>query len=217
MEPDPDRRPDLPRFLGMLREARWRRLSDDVLGRQTSGPSPVRLQVALAFALASDPEAFTTLSGQELLRRRFRTGDRVRLDSMADADGHLTVLLLGSAGALEVVLRRPGTEDNFFAARQRHRLLLRLAPPAGQERVLVIWSRQDVRRSDRAWQQWLERRGEELFPSGPRPERAVRGVVVEGEGRSAPPQGSWRAVVIMLDHAGTESPREGAEPERTGC
>src|SRR5262249_33210160 len=48
MDPDPDRRADLPRFLGMLREARWRRLSDDVLGRQAAGPSPVRLQVAVA-------------------------------------------------------------------------------------------------------------------------------------------------------------------------
>jgi hypothetical protein len=208
MVPDPDRRPDLPPFLGMLREARWRRLSDDVLGRQTSAPPPVRLQVAVAFALASDPETFTSLSGQELLRRRFCTGDRVRLDSMADADGHLTVLLLGSAGALEVVLPRPGTEDNFFAAQQRHRLLLRLAPPAGQERVLIIWSRRDVRRTDREWQQWLERRGEDLFPPAPRPERAARGMVIEGEGRSAPPQGSWRALVINLDHAVTESPRE---------
>jgi hypothetical protein len=208
MEQDPDRRPDLPCFLGMLREARWRRLSDDVLGRQTSAPSPVRLQVAVASAAADAPGSFTPLPARELLRRRLHTGDRVRIDSVADANGHLTILLLGSAGGLEVVLPRPTAADNFFSARQQYRLL-RLAPPAGRERVLVLWSRQDVRRSDREWLRWLERRGEDLFRTAPSLARAVRCLEVEGEGRSAPPEGSWRAVVVALDHASPEPAREG--------
>jgi hypothetical protein len=201
MEPDPERRADLPRFLGMLREARWQRLAEDVLGRQSAGPAPVRLQATVAFAPADAPDSFAPLAAQELPRYRLRTGDRVRIESSADADGQLTVLLLCSGGALEVVLPRPSAEDNFFAARQQYRLLLRLTPPAGRERVLVIWSRQEVRRSDREWQQWLEQRGEQLFRCAQqRPKRAVRSMVVEGEGRSAPPMGSWRALVIPLDH-----------------
>jgi hypothetical protein len=209
MEPGPDRRPDLPRFLGMLREARWRRLSDDVLGRQPAGPTPVRLQVTVASAAADAPDSFTPLPARELLGRPLHTGDRVRIDSVADANGHLTVLLLGSAGGLEVVLPRPTAADNFFAARQQYRLLLRLAPPAGRERVLVLWSRQDVRRPDREWLRWLERRGEDLFRAAPRPTRAVRRLEVEGEGRSAPPEGSWRAVVVPLDHASPGPAGEG--------
>jgi hypothetical protein len=209
MEPVAERRADLPCFLGMLREARWQRLAGDVLGRQPAGPTPVRLQVTVASAAADAPDSFTPLPARELLRRRLHTGDRVRIDSVADANGHLTVLLLGSAGGLEVVLPRPTAADNFFSARQQYRLLLRLAPPAGRERVLVLWSRQGVRRSDREWLRWLERRGEDLFRAAPRPTRGVRCLEVEGEGRSAPPEGSWRAVVVPLDHASPGPAGEG--------
>jgi hypothetical protein len=201
MEPDPDRRVDLPRFLGMLREARWQRLAEEVLRRQPGEPAPVRLQAVVAVAPADAPDSFTPLPAGELPSRRLRTGDRVLLESEADADGHLTVLLLGSAGGVEVVLPRPTAEDNRFAARQRHRLLLRLAPPAGRDRILVVWSREDVRGAARDWQRWLERRGE--GPAEPSPQRRprMRAVVVEGDRRLPAPGGSWRALVICLDHA----------------
>jgi hypothetical protein len=200
MEPDPGRRADLPRFLGMLREARWQRLAEEVLRRQPGEPAPVRLQAAVAVAPADAPASFTPLSGEDL-SRRLRTGDLVHIESVASADGHQTVLLLGSSGALEVVLPRPNAEANFFAAGQRHRLLLRLTPPQGRERVLVAWSRGDVRRSAREWQRWLERRGEELVstaPPGRRP--VVRGLELVGSAPGLPPQGEWRALVIPLAH-----------------
>src|SRR5262249_18829692 len=151
-------------FLALLREARWRRLAEEVLGRQAGEPATVRLQAAVAHAPADDPTAFTPLTPHELTRRRLRTGDLVRIESAASADGYQTVLLLGSSGRLDVVLPRPSAEGNFFAAGQRHRLLLRLTPPGGCDRVLVVWSREDVRRSDREWQEWLERRGDEFAP-----------------------------------------------------
>jgi hypothetical protein len=197
----PEGRADLPRFLGMLREARWHRLAEEVLGRQPGRPAAVRLRAAVAVAPADDPDSFTPLPAEELQRRRLRTGDRVLVESEADADGHLTVLLLGSSGDLEVVLPRPTAEDNRFAARQRHRLLLRLALPAGRERVLVVWSRKDIRGSARDWQRWLERW--DGGPAGPTARRppGTRAAVIEGEGQSPPPGGSWRALVICLDHA----------------
>jgi hypothetical protein len=200
MEPDPERRVDLPRFLGMLREARWQRLAEEVLRRQPGEPAPVRLQAAVAVAPANAPDAFTPLSGEDLARS-LRTGDLVRIESVASADGHQTILLLGSSGALEVVLPRQNAEANFFAAGQRHRLLLRLTPPQGRERVLVVWSRGDVRRSAREWQRWLERRGEELVPTAPPGRRpAVRGLELVGSAPGLPPQGEWRALVIPLAH-----------------
>src|SRR5262245_3313815 len=103
MEPDPGRRVDLPRFLGMLREARWQRLAEEVLRRQPGEPVPVRLQAVVAVAPANDPDSFTPLAGEDKFRLRLRTGDLVRIESMASADGHQTVLLLGNSGALEVV------------------------------------------------------------------------------------------------------------------
>jgi hypothetical protein len=199
MGPDPDRRVDLPRFLGMLREARWQRLAEEVLRHQPGEPAPVRLQAAVAVAPANAPDAFTPLSGGDPARR-LRTGDLVRIESVASADGYQTVLLLGSSGALEVVLPRPNAAANFFAAGQRHRLLLRLTPPQGRERVLVVWSREDVRRSAREWQRWLERRGEELVQTAAAPGQAIRGMEVIGSAPGAPPRGDWRALLIPLDH-----------------
>jgi hypothetical protein len=204
MEPDPGRRADLPRFLGRLREARWQRLAEAVLRRQPGEPAPVRLQAAVAVAPADAPDAFTPLSGADLSRRRLRTGDLVRIESVATADGHQTVLLLGSSGELEVVLQRPNAEGNCFAAGQRHRLLLRLTPPAGRERVLVVWSREDIRRSAREWQRWLERWGAESVPTAaPAPRQAVRAMEVLGSAPGQPPQGDWRALVIPLAHGET--------------
>jgi hypothetical protein len=184
----------------MLREARWQRLAEEVLRRQPGEPAPVRLQAAVAVASANAPDAFTPLSGGDLARR-LRTGDLVRIESVASADGYQTVLLLGSSGALEVVLPRPNAEANIFAAGQRHRLLLRLTPPEGRERVLVVWSREGKRRSAREWQRWLERQSEEIVPTAPpRPRQAVRGLEVVGSVPGQPPQGDWRALVIPLTH-----------------
>jgi serine/threonine-protein kinase len=202
MGPDPQQRPDLPRFLGVLREARWQRLAEDVLRRQPREPAPVRLQASLAVAPADAPDSFTPLAAEDLHRRRLRTGDLVRIESVASANGYQTILLLGSAGEVEVVLPRPNAEANFFAAGQRHRLLLRLTPPQGRERVLVVWSRDDVRGSAREWREWLERRGEAFVRTAAQtPGPAVRGMEVLGSAPGLAPQGSWRALVLSLEHA----------------
>jgi hypothetical protein len=218
MDPDPQRRPDLPRFLGMLRETRWQRLAEEVLRRQPEEPTSVRLQATVAVAPADAPDSFTPLPALELPQRRLRTGDLVRIESVASANGHQTILLLGRSGDVEVALPRPNAEANFFAAGKRHRLLLRLTPPPGHERVLVVWSRDDVRRSAREWQQWLERRGESFVRTAPQPPRpAVRGMEVLGSAPGLPPQGSWRALVLSLDHASPEpSAEEGTGSDRTG-
>jgi hypothetical protein len=201
MEPDPERRVDLPQFLGRLREARWQRLAEEVLRHQPGEPARVRLQAAVAVASADTPDSFTSLSPQELPRLRLRTGDLVRIESAALADGYQTVLLLGSSGALEVVLPRPNAEVNFFAAGQPHRLLLRLTPPQGRERVLVVWSRSNIRRSVHEWQRWLERCGEVFVePATLAPKQAIRGMELIGSAPGQPPQGDWRALVIPLVH-----------------
>jgi hypothetical protein len=111
------------------------------------------------------------------------------------------------------VLPQPNAEANFFAAGQRHRLVLRLTPPQGRERVLVVWSRGDVRRSARQWQRWLERRGEALVPTAPPATRqAVRGLELVGSAPGQPPRGDWWALVIPLAHINSEL----AQAEGTG-
>jgi hypothetical protein len=214
-EPDPQRRPNLPQFLGMLREARWQGLAVRVLRDQPDEPTPVRLQAAVAVARPDAPDAFATLQTAELASRRLQTGDLVRIESVATADGHQTILLLGGSGDLHVALPRPNAEANFFAAGQRHRLLLYLTPPQGRERVLVVWSRQDVRRSVREWQQWLEQRGEALMKTASRPSRrTVRGVDVIGSVAGIAPQDLWRALVLTLDHASAGRHRAAIHQQR---
>src|SRR5262249_41607442 len=88
MERDPELRADPPRFLGMLREVRWERLAREVLGRQHEEPTTVRLQAAVAHAPADAPNSFTPLTPSELTRERLRTGDLVRIESVASADGY---------------------------------------------------------------------------------------------------------------------------------
>jgi hypothetical protein len=201
MEPDPVRRVDLPQFLGRLREARWQRLAEEVLRHQPGEPAPVRLRAVVAVASANTPDSFTPLSPQELPGLRLRTGDLASVESVASADGYQTVLLLGSSGALEVVLPRPNAETNFFAAGQRHRLLLRLTPPQGRERVLVVWSRDNISRSAREWQRWLERWSEEFVqPATLAPNQAVRDMELIASAPGQPPHGDWRALVIPLAH-----------------
>jgi hypothetical protein len=207
-EPDPGRRVDLSRFVGLLREARWQRLAEDVLRRQPGEPAPVRLQAVVAVAPAGAPDSFTPLAAEDLHRRRLRAGDLVRIESVASANGYQTILLLGSAGEVEVVLPRPNAEANFFAAGQRHRLLLRLTPPERRERVLVVWSREEVRRSAREWQEWLERRGEELVqPAVQTPRKSIRSLELVGSAPGLAPQGSWRALVLCFNHASSELAR----------
>jgi hypothetical protein len=199
LESDPDRRADLPTFLGLLREARWQALCHRVLRQMPAPAGAVRLQAAVAIARAHDPETFFPLSPRGGPVLEVYTGDYVKVEAVASADGYHVVLVLGSSGELDIALPRPTEPYHRFAAGQRHSLLFRLTPPAGTERILILWSRERPTRTLPQWRHWLER-VESGAEEGRRP-APMRGLEVLGSEPHAPPEGNWRALVIPVTHS----------------
>ncbi|HKB36881.1 MAG TPA: protein kinase [Gemmataceae bacterium] len=200
LEPDPDRRPDLPAFLALLREARWKALTDRMLAAVPDTPVRVKLQASVAVARPDRPEAFRPLvrDGHVLPAA---TGDFVKVEARADADGFLTVLVLESSGELEVGLPCPTEPENRFGAGQRCSLIFRLTPPAGTERLLIHWSAEEVRRTPMQWREWLERVG--LSPGRTEPGNAegrVRGAEVVRVSIGPAAEGQRRLLVIPVPH-----------------
>jgi serine/threonine-protein kinase len=200
LEPDPDRRVDLPTFLALLREARWKALTDRMLADLPSSSGTVRLQAAVAVAEADRPSAFRPLlqNGRPVPAR---TGDFVKIEAQADADGYLTVLILESSGQLEVGLPCPTEPHNHFQAGQRCNLIFRLSPPVGTERILIHWSAQEVQRTPSQWLQWVERTGHTTEnPDSGAPEVRVRGMDLLRVKKGPAPEGQRRILVIPVPH-----------------
>jgi hypothetical protein len=128
------------------------------------------------------------------------TGDFVKVEAQATADGFLTVLLLESSGQLEVVLPCPTEPENLFRAGQRCNLIFQLTPPAGTERVLIHWSGQEVRRTCRKWREWVERAGLAPEDAGPSQPVALRGIERLRVQRGPVPEGNCRVLVIPVPH-----------------
>jgi hypothetical protein len=199
-ELDPARRPDAATFAGRLRETRWKALTEQMLAAQPEAPPAVRLQASAAVAAAEAPTAFRPLRQGER-RVPAATGDFVKVEAQATADGYFTVLVLASSGELEVGLPCPTQPDNHFRAGQRCRLLFRLTPPAGTERILVLWSAGKVERDASRWRRWVERAG--IGPEDGEAEGAappVRGVEVCGVFKGPAPGGDCRLLVIPVAH-----------------
>jgi serine/threonine protein kinase len=199
-EPDPGRRSDAATFGGRLREARWKTLTDLVLAAQPETPTAVRLQASAAVADADRPTAFRPLrQGERLVSAA--TGDFVKVEAQATADGYFTVLVLASSGELEVGLPCPTQPDNRFRAGQRCSLIFRLTPPAGTERVLVLWSAAKVERDALRWRRWVERAG--LGPEDGDAGNAappIRGVEICAVQKGPAPEGDCRMLVIPVAH-----------------
>jgi hypothetical protein len=200
LDSDPDRRADLPTFLTLLREARWKALTDQMLATVPDTPGAVKLQAAVAVANPAQPTAFRPLLRDGRLLPA-TTGNFVKVEAQASADGFLTVLLLESSGQLEVALPCPTEPQNLFRAGQRCHLIFRLTPPAGTERVLIHWSGEEVRRTSLKWREWIERAG--LAPKDAEPQiagPAVRGIEKVRVKKGPVPGGNCRVLVIPVPH-----------------
>jgi serine/threonine protein kinase len=196
LDPEPDRRADLTGFLALLREARWKALTDRMLANVADTAS-VKLQATVSIAGADQPDAFRPLRSDGRLAAA-GTGDFVKVEALANADGHLTVLVLESSGAVEVGLPSPAEPENRFRAGQRCCLVFRLTPPAGTERVLIHWSSSNVRRTASEWCQWVERAG--LVPDDSHVQPQVRGAELVRVKKTPAPAGTCRVLVIPVPH-----------------
>jgi hypothetical protein len=78
---------------------------------------------------------------------RLRTGERVRVEAVADRAGYLTVFNVGPAGHLNLLYPDTLSADAPAPA-EAHRPLsipdVEMTPPAGRERLFAVWTRQPL-------------------------------------------------------------------------
>jgi serine/threonine-protein kinase len=212
LEPDPRRRPALADLVRDLR-AQLNRLLADTFGPEPSRAAGVRLLVSKRAGAVWEPvpvrrtrRAGTVPAPGGRLRDLkavppepdrvvLRTGDRVRVEVEVDEAGHVTVLNVGPAGNLNL-LYATDTGRRVEPGRPVHILDVELTPPAGDERLIALWSRGP-----------LPLRPEELVSlatadAGPvsRPYRATRDMVRVQEAVGALDPQDWAAEVLELDH-----------------
>ena len=160
----PSRRPDLPTFVGSLRGALNRLLADSLTTTPgTMAPvAPVDLQVRVARrdeagvwtpVAATRPEPSGITRNMALVppapeQVGVRTGDRVRIEALADRDGFVTVFNVGPGGQLNLLhpdpARLPAAPPAVRAGQPLHVLDVAMTPPAGRERLVAVWSREPL-------------------------------------------------------------------------
>lgn len=155
---DPVRRPSLAAFAAELRGCLNQLLADSLVLPSAATPR-VRLRVA-----RRGPEGHYTLLAitqrtVPLMTRNLelvpsepqsvglRTGDRVRIEAVADRAGYLTVFNVGPAGQLTQLYPNPlGSGDAEVAANQSVLIAdVQVTPPAGCERIFGVWSREPLK------------------------------------------------------------------------
>jgi hypothetical protein len=208
LEPDPNKRLDLPTFNARLRGAHLQALADQLLrlSRQTAA----RLRVSVATASETDLvfrpiscETHTLESTRDMEYvpepapvAAVRTGDLVRFEVVADADGYLTVLNLGSSGHLKVVFPNPLAPDNRVRAGQAQRLTVKLTPPAGIDRAAIIWTRRPGALTPAEWRSRIEAGQPATLP----PEESTRGMDFVLHEAGEQPGDAWTAAVVAVAH-----------------
>jgi hypothetical protein len=135
---------------------------------------------------------------------RIATGDRVRIDVLADRPGYLTVFNVGPTGNLSLLHPDEALQSDIFTApmvpaNQTLRVLdVEMTPPAGRERLFAVWSRMPLPlRLDRL-HSLVEGTGKKSPAS--RPYVATRDMKrVQQSVEQLRPE-DWHAVVLELDH-----------------
>jgi serine/threonine protein kinase len=136
---------------------------------------------------------------------RLRTGHRVRIEVVADRPGYITVFNIGPTGNLSLLYPDESLQGVVFRApllpaNQTLQVVdVEMTPPAGQERLFAVWSRQPLPlRLDRL-QSLVEPKGKRSPAS--RPYVATRDMKrVQQSVQQLRPE-DWQAVVLELDHS----------------
>jgi hypothetical protein len=168
--------------------------------RQPQPAVDLRLRVQRQFApgsyvlVASTHPQPTTLRDLKRMpddpdRVALRTGDRVKVEVLADRDGYLTVFNVGPHGTLNLLW----PDDPARAVPQPAGVPLQVAsvvltPPAGQERLYAVWSRVPLAR--------------ERLAGLSQPGVATRDMKRVQEAVDELRPEDWHAVLLVLEHVG---------------
>jgi hypothetical protein len=210
LEPAPQKRIDLATFTARLRGAHLQALADRLLEQSRRAGSRVGLRVDVLTAnerdlvfrpVACHSQPLGALRNVELVpapapTAAVRTGDLLRLEVTADADGYLTILNLASSGTLQVLFPSPLARESHVRAGVTQRLTVKLTPPAGTDRAAVIWSRRPGTLTPAEWRERIEA-GQSTEVSPSRSTRGMDFVLHEAEVR---PADEWTARVVAITH-----------------
>jgi len=159
---EPARRPKLDDFIASLRGSLNQLLADSLVPQSAQGkrPAPVNLKLVVSREVsgAYQQVAATKPKPARLSRDmkkvpstpeqvRLRTGDRVRIEVVADKTGYVTVFNVGPTGNLNVLypdenVGRP--PPSLEANTPLHVLDVEMTPPIGHERLFAVWSREPL-------------------------------------------------------------------------
>jgi tRNA A-37 threonylcarbamoyl transferase component Bud32 len=212
----PANRPELRTFVADLRGALNRLLADSLvlpaLTAGRAGPVEMRLTVArweggTTFVPVAEthpqPRGMTrdlTRVPPPPARASLRTGDRVRIEVVADRDGFVTVFNVGPTGHLNLLYPEQAPTvappPLLPAHRPLHIADVALTPPAGGERLFAVWSRVPL---PLPLEELFRLAREEKEPVSPA-YRSTRNMErVQASVQQLRPA-DWRAVVVELDH-----------------
>ena len=158
---NPECRPELGAFVSDLRSSLNRLLADSLVMPASSTAAAAPVNVRLTVARRESGGIYVPLTGRHREIRGLtrdmkkvppvpeqvglRSGDRVRIEVVADRDGFLTVFNVGPTGHLNLLYPDPATTaDESAPVRANERLQVldvALTPPAGNERLFAVWSR----------------------------------------------------------------------------
>jgi hypothetical protein len=208
---DPGQRPALKEFAAGLRGCLNQLLADSLLAPAGALARPNGPAVRLAVFRMSNDGTYTPLATAQralprLLRNLevppepegvvLRTGDRVRIEVVADRDGYLTVFNVGPTGDLSLLYPATQGAAPVVPANQPVVIGEVLAkPPSGSERLFAVWSRVPLPLS--LAEVARQAAGEaSVSPAY----RATRNLVLVEESVQALPGEDWRAAVVELEH-----------------
>jgi hypothetical protein len=209
---DPRRRPSLADFAEALRAAFHHSLTDS-LALSPSGNSPAaRVHLRLVLSRWVGPQRYESLAtsapaspatkrNMELIadepeRVVVRTGERVRIEVLADQPGHLVVFSVGPKGKPTRLYPRTAASGPapLTASQPLNVGDVRMAPPAGHERLFAVWSDRPL--SDEV--EHLRAMSQEPEPasSGCQTSRNMEPIVASLEQAA----GQWCVALLELEH-----------------
>jgi serine/threonine-protein kinase len=212
----PERRPALADFVAELRASLNRLLADSLVlpAAATGRAAPVDLRLTVtrweggqAYVPVAEthprPRGMTrdlTKVPPPPARAGLRTGDRVRIEVVADRDGFVTVFNVGPTGHLNLLYPDPApagaAPPPLAAHRPLHVLDVALTPPEGDERLFAVWSRVPLPLPLEELVRMVRGGREPVSQSY----RATRNMErVQASVQQLRPE-DWRAVVLELEH-----------------
>jgi serine/threonine-protein kinase len=209
---DPGQRPSLNEFVEKLRVLLNQSLADAVVPT-VDKPRPAPMNLRMVVSREVEPGVYkplaTTQPNTVGLRRDMkkvprspaqvsvRTGERVRVEVVADKAGYVTVFNIGPTGNLNLLYPDDpkASPSPVEANRPLHVVDVEMAPPAGPERICAVWSKAP-----------LTLRLEQLLsiaersPASTRPYQSTRDMKRVQRELAAMPHEAWNTAVVELNH-----------------